>query len=133
MFNCWEVRGPALVLFLFYVTLSRMLLWSHLSSRPLTIPAPWVLLRIGWSILLVPPWVTAFRFFAGNREAELKPTTFSSLLLFHIFLSLLFSWPPSNILSLSISYWGYFLIIIIIIFVYGCVCAHLCICVRKGF
>ena len=49
----------------------------------------WVLLRVGWSIPLVPPWVTASRFLAGNREAELKPTTFSSLLLFHVFQSFL--------------------------------------------
>ena len=31
---------------------------------------------------MVPLWVTASLFFAGNMEAELKPTTFSSLLLF---------------------------------------------------
>ena len=37
----------------------------------------------------VPPWVTASSFLAGNREAELKPTTFSSLLLFRVFLSFL--------------------------------------------
>ena len=34
---------------------------------------------------MVPPWVTASRFLAGNTEAELKLTTFSSLLLFPIF------------------------------------------------
>ena len=28
---------------------------------------------------LVPAWVTAFHFLAGNREAELKPTTLSSI------------------------------------------------------
>ena len=31
---------------------------------------------------MVSPWVTASHFIVGNREAELKPTTFSSLLLF---------------------------------------------------
>ena len=36
---------------------------------------------------LVPPWVTTFRFLAVNREPELKPTTFSSLLLFRVFQS----------------------------------------------
>ena len=40
---------------------------------------------------MVPPWVTASRFLAGNREAELKPTTFSLLLLFRSFLPFLFS------------------------------------------
>ena len=40
---------------------------------------------------MVPSWVTASRFLAGNREAELNPTTFSSLLLFCVFLSSLFS------------------------------------------
>ena len=43
------------------------------------------------------PWFYGFTLgdclplIAGNREAELKPTTFSSLLLFHVFLSFLFS------------------------------------------
>ena len=39
---------------------------------------------------MVPPWVAASSFLAGNREVELKPTTFSLLLLFRIFLSFLF-------------------------------------------
>ena len=40
---------------------------------------------------MVPTWVTASRFLAENREIELKPSTFSSLLLFcfPIFLLLL--------------------------------------------
>ena len=54
-FKCWEVRGPALVLFLFYVNVSRMHPRSSLSSQPLTIPAPWALLRVRRSIPLVPP------------------------------------------------------------------------------
>ena len=37
------------------------------------------------------PWVTASCFLAGNMEADQKLTTFSSLLLFCVFLSLLFS------------------------------------------
>ena len=40
---------------------------------------------------MVPPWVPASCFLAGNREAELRPTTISSLFLFHVFLSFLFS------------------------------------------
>ena len=36
-----------------------------------------------------PHWVTASHFLVGNRKGELKPTTFSLLLLFHIFLSFL--------------------------------------------
>ena len=39
---------------------------------------------------MVPPWVTASRFLAWNREVETKPTTFSSLLLFRVFLPFLF-------------------------------------------
>ena len=35
---------------------------------------------------IVPTWVTASHFLSGNREAELNSTTFSSLLLFHVFL-----------------------------------------------
>ena len=34
---------------------------------------------------MVPPWVTVSRFLAGNRETELKLTTFSSLQLFPCF------------------------------------------------
>ena len=40
------------------------------------------------------------QFLAGNGEAELKPITFSSLLLFRVFLSFLFSWPLSDIVPL---------------------------------
>ena len=89
-FNCWGFRGQALVLFLFYMNISRLLPRSRMSSQPLEVLAPWVLLRVGSSIPLVPPWVIASRFLAWNKEAELQPTTFSSLL-FSDFLSLLFS------------------------------------------
>ena len=58
-----------------------------LSFQFLTIMGSWVLLFIGLSIPLVPPWVTGSHFLAGTRETELKPTTFSLLLLFHVFLS----------------------------------------------
>ena len=74
---------------------SFFLVWSHLPSQPLTIQAPQVLLRVEWSIPMVPSWVTVSRFLAGNRVAELKPITFSSLLLFRYFLSFLLSWPPA--------------------------------------
>ena len=40
---------------------------------------------------MVSPWATASCFLAGNREAPLKSTTFSSLLLYRVFLSFLFS------------------------------------------
>ena len=83
--------GSALVLFLFYVNVYGMHQQSRLSPQPLTVPAPWVILRVNWSIPLVPPLVTPSRFLAGNGgEAELKLTTFSSLLLFRVFLSFLF-------------------------------------------
>ena len=38
--------------------------------------------------------VIASRFLTGNREAELKPTTFSSFLLLSVFVSLFFSCLP---------------------------------------
>ena len=98
-FNCWEFRGPALVLFLFYMNVSGMRPRPRLSSQPLTIPAPLFLLRVRWSIFLVPPWVTASCFLAGNKEAELKPSIFSSLLFFHV-LSFLFSGTPADIVTL---------------------------------
>ena len=75
-----------------------MHLWSHLSSQPLTIPAPQVLFCIGWSIPLVPHWVIASHFLKGNMEPELKHTIFSSLLFFHVFLSFLFFINPLSIL-----------------------------------
>ena len=57
--NVAGIWGPELVLFFFYVSVSG--LRSRLSFQPLTIPAPWVLLCVGWSITLWPPWVTALR------------------------------------------------------------------------
>ena len=53
-FKCWGFRAPALVLFLFYVNVSGVRPLSRLSSQPLTIPPPWVLLRVKWSIPLIP-------------------------------------------------------------------------------
>ena len=94
-FNCWVVKGPVLVLFMFYVNVSGMHQQSRLSSQPLTIMAPWVFLRIRLSIPLVPPWVTSSRFLSGNMKAELKLTAFTLLLLFCVFLSFLFSKPPA--------------------------------------
>ena len=46
------VKGPVLVLFLFYVNVSGIGLRSRLLFQPLTIPSPWVLLRVKWSIPL---------------------------------------------------------------------------------
>ena len=60
-----------------------------LVPQPLTIPSPWVLLRVRWFITLVPKWVTVSRFLAGNRDVELTLITFSSLLIFRVFLSFL--------------------------------------------
>ena len=77
-----------------YVNVSGIPSWSCLSSQILTILAPWVLFLVEWFMGLVPPWVTASCFLAGNSEAELIHTTFSSLLLFRGFLSFLFSWAP---------------------------------------
>ena len=78
------------------------------------IPANWVLLRFGWSFPLIPPWATASRFLAGNRDAELKSTPFSSLLLLQVFLSFLSrNNPPRDIEAMIVACWGYSLIIII--------------------
>ena len=49
---------------------------------------------------MVPPWVTASLFLAGNRKAELIPDIFSLLLLFRIFLFPLLL-PTKNIVTLS--------------------------------
>ena len=78
-------RRPALVLFLFYVNVSGMRLWSRFSSQPLRIQGPWFLLHVGWSIPLITPWVTTSRFLAGNREFDLKPPLSLSLSLLSLF------------------------------------------------
>ena len=54
-FNCWGVREPTLVLFFFYLNASEMLLWSCLSSQPLTIMDPWLILHVEWFIPVVHP------------------------------------------------------------------------------
>ena len=69
---CVFVCVCVLVLFLFYLNVSGMHLRSCLSYR-----LPGLSSASGGSIALVPPWVTNSYFFAGNRKAELKPTTFS--------------------------------------------------------
>ena len=51
-------------------------------------------LRVRWSLSpFVLPWVTTSRFLMQNRETELKLITFTSLLLFRLFSSSLFSLP----------------------------------------
>ena len=83
---------PVLMLFLFYVNVSGMYPQSHLPSQPLMILAPWVILHVGWSIPMVSTLGNHLYLLTWNREAELKPTTFSSLQkLFLVFLSFLFS------------------------------------------
>ena len=72
----WNVTAVSLVLPTFDDT-------SSLSSPPHQVVYP--------PGSKVPPWVTASHFLAGNRNAELKPTTFSSLLLFSVFTSFLCS------------------------------------------
>ena len=72
--NCLGVKRPTLMLFS---------LWECLWNAPvfsLVLPAFYDTISLG-SIL-----VTTSRFPTGNREAELKPTTFSLLLLFRVFL-----------------------------------------------
>ena len=49
--------------------------------------------------------VTTSRFLEGNREDELEPTTFFSLLHFRDFLSFLFSWPLSDTVPLIVACW----------------------------
>ena len=56
---------------------------------------------------MVPPWVAASRFMAENREAELKFTTFYSLVLFRVFLSFVFSLPLNDTAPFSAALWGY--------------------------
>ena len=96
-FKCLVVWGPALVLFFralhdciwnapaVSLVLPTFDATGHLGSTPHQVVYP--------PGSMVAPWVTASRFLTRNREAELKPTTFSYflLLLFRIFLPFLFS------------------------------------------
>ena len=80
---------------------------SRLSSHPLTILAPRVILRVRWPNPTGSTLDDCFTYPCGNREAELKSTTFSSLLLFRGFLSFLFSWPSSDVVPFSVACWCY--------------------------
>ena len=74
-------------------------------------PSHWVAYQPSDSTLM-----TASRFPAGNREAKLKPTTFSSLLLFSVFC--FYSSPtPQRYNALIANCWGYSLIIIIYVYI----------------
>ena len=88
-FNCWDVRGAHARVIL----VLGECIWNEpavslvfpafddsgtLGSPPRQVVYP-----------LVALWVTASCFLTVNREAELKPTTFSSLLLSRVFLSFL--------------------------------------------
>ena len=88
--NCWRVKGSALVLFLLYVNVSGMLPRSCMSSSLRRYRLPGFSSVSGGLSSRFPPWVTASCYIAGNREAKLKPNTFSSLLFFLVFLSFLF-------------------------------------------
>ena len=70
-FNCWDVRWQAL---LFYVNVYGMCPQSRLSSQPSMISAPRVFSRR----VVYHSWLNASRFLSGNREADLKTTTFPS-------------------------------------------------------
>ena len=68
------------MLLLFYMNVSGMRRGPALDDTgSLGFPTRRVVYRPG---SMVPPWVTAFHSLAGNTEAEVKPTPFSSLLLF---------------------------------------------------
>ena len=90
---CGRVRGSALVLFLFYVNISGMRPRSCLSSKPLTKPVPWVLLRVSWSIPLVK-WFHCLSFSCGEKGGWAKSyyflftPTFPWFLVFPLFLTL---------------------------------------------
>ena len=118
-FNCWRVGGSRVLR-----SCCSCFTWMYLECVcSLTCPPSlWRYQLPGFSsalvdlLPLVPPWMTASHFLAGEREVELKPTTFSSLLLSHVFLSFLFSWTTSNIVPLSVA-WSYSLMVIIIIII----------------
>ena len=88
-------HGSALVSFLFYVNVPGNLECARGLDRPLSL---WRYRFPGFSTASggLSPCLNGF--LTGNTEAELKPATFSSPLLF---LSFLFSWPHSDIGPLS--------------------------------
>ena len=87
---------------------------------------PGLFSKSGGLTLWFLPCMTASHFPAGNRETNLNPTTFFSLLLFCVFLSFLFSKPPNDIVPLSAAGWSYSLIIIIKVITPPLIPCHLC-------
>ena len=93
-FNCWGVRGArARVILVLHECIWNtpavlLVLPTFDDTGSLGSPPRQMVLPPG---SMIPPWLTASRFLAGNREANLKPTTFSSLLLFRVFMSFLSS------------------------------------------
>ena len=109
--KCWGGRVTARVLFLFYVNVSEMRPRFRLSFQLLTIPAPWVLLphRVVYPLGSTLGDCLSPVSLRGSQD-ELKPTTFSSLLLFCVFPLFL---TLQRYSTLSAACWGYSLIIII--------------------
>ena len=64
-------KGPALMLLL-YINTYGMQPWSLFSSQTLTIPAPWVILRVIWSIPVVSTLGDWVPFLEENREVKLN-------------------------------------------------------------
>ena len=93
--NVWII-GHMVMSFWFYVNVSGTHSWSWLFSQLLMLQAPWVIFHRVVYHPSVSTLMTASHFLAGNREAELKPTTFSFFLLLLVF-CLSASYTPSNI------------------------------------
>ena len=100
MVQFWGVREPALVLFLFYECIwnapaASLVLQTFADTGSLGPPPRQVLYHPGYTL------ANFLSFPCGKREVELKLTNFSSLLLFRVFLSFVFSSAPSDIVPLS--------------------------------
>ena len=75
----WTLQSPPTLIFYLHECI-----WNSTASflpfQPLTIPTPSVILRIGWSIPLVPPWVIVFHFLVGKTYHFLFIPTFPCFL-----------------------------------------------------
>ena len=105
-FNCWGVRARVTLILhecIWNAPAISLILIASGNTGSLDFNPRQVIYIPG---SMVSPWVTASRFLAGYREAELKPNTFWSLLLFcfHLFPSSADPPPPSDMVRLVLKH-----------------------------
>ena len=90
-FNCWGVRGFAIVSFLLSVNVSGMRSYSAWLQKPFMVLDPWAIIHVGWPITcLVPLWWLPPVSLRGIGRPSLNPPL-SLHSHFSVFFCLLFS------------------------------------------